>query len=122
MPGIAEQPREEIEELLREVRYVRRSPTTASEESSSSGASTTLAKGRGAMSRGLRLGYENRLRGQGERGELRSRPTGRQGHPGEDQGYDPRGLTFCDEDWRLFLEDMVGKPRGRTGDGLWMTW
>ena len=76
------------------------------------------------MSRGLTLGYENRLRDQGERGERRDqlhgtgaagasrvlvktramivRPIGHRGHG---------GLTFSDEereDWRSSLEDMMG--------------
>ena len=45
----------------------------------SSGASATLARGRDAMSRGLTLGYENRLRGQGERGERQVMPSGMTG-------------------------------------------
>ena len=54
------------EELLHEVRYVRRGPTTESIESSSSRSST-----RDAMDRDARqLGYENRFWSQGARGHV----------------------------------------------------
>ena len=127
MPGIAEQPGEERpreapvaeestapseqpEELLREVRYVRRGPTSESLESSSSLSSTALARGRDAVGRDVHLGYERGLQGRG-------------GYLGDDQGYDPAtywaqgphghdGLTLSEdeqEDWGIVLEDMAGE-------------
>ena len=71
------------EELLHEVRYVRRGPTTESIESSSSRSST-----RDAMDRDARqLGYENRFWSQGARGHV---------------GHD--GLTFRERE-REMAED-----------------
>ena len=62
-------PSDRPEEQLREVRYVRRGPTSESLESSSSWISTALARGRDAMEWDVRLGYEQvawTIQGQGE--------------------------------------------------------
>ena len=101
--------------------------TTESIESSSSRGSTALARGRDALDRNVPMGFEDRLRGQRERGELRDSlkesRTGSSGYLGDDQGADPStywsqgsrghdGMTFSDEereDWRISLEDMAGE-------------
>ena len=58
----------ENEELIREVRYVRRDTTGSS--SSSSAQSKAVSRGRTAKGSPINLGYLSRLEGQERRGEL----------------------------------------------------
>ena len=111
----------ENEELIREVRYVRRDTTGSS--SSSSARSKAIPRGRTAVESPVNLGYPNRLEGQERRGELlRELPNPMEEREDWEESLRAEGLVPSPDEvptWMGIATQMPRRPAGsREGYGM----